>query len=131
MGDYNVSRVGDTHAVPWVAAGSDGPDLANDEIILMSDGTVPTAVADIPLGVMVDTRPSDNPPDQGTVYGDGSIIEDLSASFTVDELVWHDGDGTWSQTKPGSSAGNQIVKMGVAITSTKVLIDIEAYERGA
>jgi hypothetical protein len=123
MADWNVSEMPDPngqHSVPW----TDGPDPANDSVLVMSDGTLPTANDDVPLGFLIDEKPSEEAPHMGDVHGEGAVVEDQGANLTVDDPVYSDGAGGVTQTKPGS-AGDDIVRVGVAITSTDIMVDID------
>jgi len=131
MAEWNVKRRGVVHGAPWVIAASSGPDpSANDIVLVMSDGTVPAAQGDIPLGFVVDERPTDEPPEMTNVHGNGAIIEDTGASFTIDGNIFSDGDGTISQTE-GGGVGAKNVVVGKALTGTEFEVNIYVYETEA
>lgn len=121
----------DIHSVDYsgVAAGD----------VVATDKTKVSSVDDRPLGLVIDDVPSDNPPKLKEVYGNGTIFEDTSFSGGSDgDLIYSDGDGTYSTTEPGSE-GSLVWTLGVireadtvsSGTGAQIEIDIQAYELGA
>lgn len=127
MGDWNVLKEGDVRGVQWDDSSS-GPDLSSDEVVVQTDGQVVQNANTRPVGLVLDEIPDDNPPEMADAYGDGTIVEDDGANFTVDEPVWSQGDGTIGDSQPATTSGDLIYQVGVAISSTKFIVDIDTVE---
>lgn len=125
----HLKRAGDTLSVP------SGTGFPASGTFVQRDGTAPSGGAQgintVGVGFVVDDIPTTNPPQTRTAWGDGSIIEDDAASFSVDTELYSDGDGTISQTQPAGAAGTVIVSVGRAISTTEFVVNIQAIEKGA
>lgn len=122
---WRVKKIGQVFGVPTqgtpVTAGS----------FVEADGSVVDTVDEIGLGVVIDEAPDVNPPEMTDAYGEGSILEDTTASYTIGQEVYSDGDGTLSQTQPAGAAGTEIVVVGKAISATEFHVGIYTMEKGA
>lgn len=94
------------------------------------------ASTDFPRGFVVDDVPTTNPPEILNLYGDGSIIDitgatGAPAAQNVGVVLWSDGDGTISTTKPTPGIGSMRYKVGTIVgdengsTSLFLLVDIK------
>lgn len=95
------------------------------------DGTIIAALGEVPLGIVMDDAATDDPLAMVDLYGEGSIIEDTGLSLAVDDLVYSDGDGTFSDTEPAGAAGTRIVAIGVPVSPTAFRVTISPHEKGA
>lgn len=121
---WNVKTVGEVTGVPWVAGSEEGDYVG-------SDGEEVSATTEMGVGFIIDSRPTDSPPEMANAYGDGSVLEDTTASFTVDALLYSDGDGTISETQPAGTAGDIVTVVGVAKSATTFLVKQYQFELGA
>ena len=102
---FNFGRI---EAIPRYSGAAAG-DLVGD------DNAKVNAVADPVKGIVVDAIPTDVPPVMLKLAGRGCVIEDtVMDGVAAGTLVWSDGDGTYSTTKPTAGAADTLrVLMGV------------------
>ena len=106
-----IKKVGLTHGVPVQGT----PEVPGT--FVGTDGDAVGAVGEVGVGFIVDEVADDNEDAMATAYGEGSIIEDTTASFTPMAALYSDGDGTISAV-----AGP--VQVGQALTATEFLVTI-------
>lgn len=95
-------------------------------------GVVPNAVGDMPAGVVMDDKPTDNAPLMCDLASQGCWVEDTALNMNVEtDIVYSDGDGTYSTTEPAGAAGTKVWVLGVPIAPTIFRLDIRSYEKGA
>lgn len=88
----------------------------NEGDLVAQDGTIIDAAAERPMGIIADEEPSENAPEMVDAYGDGTLFEDDAldtTSISVDDIIWSDGDGTYSATDPAPAAGSHAWAVGV------------------
>jgi hypothetical protein len=124
MADWFVRREGKVRGVPR----NTNQDPANDKVAVISDGSLQSSLTERPTGFVVDEEPTDNPPEMVDTYGDGTLLEDNGASFTADSPVWFDGSGGIQDSEPAATSGDVIFQAGYALTSTLIMVDIDAVE---
>lgn len=95
-------------------------------------GVVPNAVGDMPAGIVMDDKPTDSPPLMCDLASVGCWVEDTSLNMNVEtDLVYSDGDGTWSTAEPAGAAGTKVWVLGVPIAPTIFRLTITPHEKGA
>jgi hypothetical protein len=116
-------KAGTIHGVPKgsLARG----DLASHKGAVMAD------VNDAPFGILLDTVSTDDPNLMVDLYGEGSVIDDSTLTLDENSLVYSDGDGTWSTSKPAGAAGTKIWVIGHPFSATAFTMHIYSIEKGA
>jgi hypothetical protein len=106
--------------------------------VIDSDGdALVAAVADRPGGIMVDAVPTDGKPRFYRLAVSGDVIhDDALTSQTEGAIVWSDGDGTYSVTKPTAGAADTLRWMLGYITASDaggsyIALDIQVNTDGA
>jgi hypothetical protein len=95
-------------------------------------GVVPNVVGDMPAGIVMDDAPTDNPPLMCDLASQGCWVEDTDLNMNVEtDLVYSDGDGTYSTAEPAGAAGTKVWVLGVPFAPTRFRIAIWSYEKGA
>jgi hypothetical protein len=111
--------------------------LVNGAVIDTDGDALVAAVADRPGGIMVDAIPTDNPPRFYRLAVSGDVIhDDALTSQTEGAIIWSDGDGTYSVTKPTAGAADTLRWMlGYIMSSdalgTYIRLDIQVNTDGA
>lgn len=111
--------------------------VVNGAVIDTDGDALVAAVADRPGGVMVDAVPTDGKPRFYRLAVSGDVIhDDALTSQTEGAIIWSDGDGTYSVTKPTAGAADTIRWMlGYIMSSdalgTYIRLDIQINTDGA
>lgn len=110
--------------------------IANGDVVTYDGSGAVAAVADRPMGVVVGDIPATNPQARFPVAVTGDLIfDDGLASQTVGDLVYSDGDGTYSTSAPAAAAGTLKWILGTIKSSdadgSVIELDIQALEDGA
>lgn len=100
-------------------------------VIVTFDGTKPDAVGDAPAGILMDDVPTNTPHLEMNAYGIGSVIDDSGLTLADTDLVYSDGDGTYSASEPAGAAGTKVWVFGVPTSATAFRVNIFSYEKGA
>lgn len=123
------------HSAKVVNSGVSG--VVNGAVIDTDGDALVAAVADRPGGIMVDAVPTDNPPRFYRLAVTGDVIFDTAlTSQTEGAIIWSDGDGTYSTTKPTAGAADTLRWMLGYITSSDasgsyIAVDIQVNTDGA
>lgn len=99
--------------------------------IIEMDGTVSGGISDILMGVVV--RAGDANGKKTRVLRKGAVRSSSGASFGVaaNLRVYSDGDNTASDTEPAGAAGTWVTVLGQTFSTTRFLVDVHGYEKGA
>ena len=96
--------------------------VANGVVIDTDGDALIAAVADRPGGIVVDAIPTDGKPRFYRLATSGDMIhDDALTSQTEGVLIWSDGDGTYSVTKPTAGAADTMRWTLGYITSSDAL----------
>ncbi len=111
--------------------------VVNGIVVATDADAIVAAVDERPAGIMVDAVPTDNPPRfyRLAVTGD-TIFDTALTSQTEGAIIWSDGDGTYSVTKPTAGAADSIRWMLGYITASDatgsyIAVDIQINTDGA
>jgi len=107
---------------------SDVTNVANGKVVASDGDALVASDAERPLGIVVDSVPTDNPPKFLRLAVSGDVIEDTGlTSQTIGVPIWSDGDGTYSVTDPAPSAGTFAWSLGYIVDSdaTKTTIELD------
>lgn len=88
----------------------------NEGDLVSQDGTIIDGAAERPMGVIADEEPPENAPEMTEAYGEGTLFEDTAldtSSISVDDIIFSDGDGTYSTTDPAPATGSNAWAVGV------------------
>lgn len=95
-------------------------------------GVVPNAVGDMPAGIVMDDKPAEQPPLMCDLAAGQCILEDTDLNMNVEtDLLFSDGDGTYSTSEPAGASGTRVWVLGKPIGPTRARIHIYSYEKGA
>lgn len=84
-------------------------DIANGAVVASDGDALVATVPERPGGIMCDHVPTDHKPRFYRIAVTGDVIhDDALTSQAEGELVWSDGDGTYSLTKPTGGAADTI-----------------------